>query len=157
MSPPGWLRVVRLSVADAGALAAIDAEVAPDPWTIGLAAAELGRDDRTVHGAVVDADDGRGGQVGRVVGFAAWADLAGEAHVLNVAVAADWQRRGIGGALLDAALDAVAAAGIDAVTLEVRRSNAAGLALYRRRGFASAGVRPRYYPDGEDAVILWRR
>jgi ribosomal-protein-alanine N-acetyltransferase len=40
------------------------------------------------------------------------------------------------------------------VLLEVRRSNAAAIALYRRVGFFAMGVRSRYYPDDEDAVEM---
>ena len=45
--------------------------------------------------------------------------------------------------------------GITAMTLEVRASNEPAIKLYEKMGFASAGVRPKYYPDGEDAVIMW--
>ena len=42
------------------------------------------------------------------------------------------------------------------MTLEVRPSNAAALALYAKFGFKDFGRRPRYYLDnGEDAVIMW--
>ena len=48
------------------------------------------------------------------------------------------------------------AQGVEAVTLEVRVSNEPALALYRRFGFAPAGVRGRYYRDPvEDALVLW--
>jgi ribosomal-protein-alanine N-acetyltransferase len=40
------------------------------------------------------------------------------------------------------------------VLLEVRRSNGAAIALYRRVGFFAMGVRARYYPDDEDAVEM---
>jgi ribosomal-protein-alanine N-acetyltransferase len=41
------------------------------------------------------------------------------------------------------------------VTLEVRRSNAAAIELYRRLGFEAVGVRPKYYvEDNEDAVVM---
>jgi ribosomal-protein-alanine N-acetyltransferase len=40
-------------------------------------------------------------------------------------------------------------------TLEVRRSNAAALALYRDLGYRQVGVRPNYYADeGEDAIVM---
>ena len=42
------------------------------------------------------------------------------------------------------------------VVLEVRASNAPAQALYRRAGFVVDGRRPRYYPDGEDAVLMSR-
>ena len=41
------------------------------------------------------------------------------------------------------------------VTLEVRRSNAAAVRLYRRFGFRAVGVRPNYYAeDQEDAIVM---
>ena len=48
--------------------------------------------------------------------------------------------------------------GSDSITLEVRASNKAALALYRRFGFAPSGVRKDYYKDPtEDALVLWAR
>lgn len=47
--------------------------------------------------------------------------------------------------------------GASAATLGVRAGNTAARALYRRLGFTYEGPRPGYYPDGEDAVIMWRR
>lgn len=99
---------------------------------------------------------------GRVVGVAVMAVEAGDAHLLDVAVVPDHRRRGVGRALVDAlrrlAHDEL---GVTAMTLEVRRSNAAARELYGRLGFTEAGERPEYYPDGgpgggrEPAVILW--
>ena len=43
------------------------------------------------------------------------------------------------------------------LTLEVRADNQPALALYTRFGFAPVGVRPHYYPGGEDALIMWAR
>ena len=37
----------------------------------------------------------------------------------------------------------------------VRVSNAPAIALYKSFGFEEAGIRPRYYQDGEDALIMW--
>jgi tRNA threonylcarbamoyladenosine biosynthesis protein TsaB len=94
---------------------------------------------------------------GQLVGFAGLADLAGEGHVMALAVAPAMQRRGIGRRLLEALLTEAEHAGLDGVTLEVRASDARTRRLYRRAGFVEQGVRPGYYPDGEDAVIAWRR
>lgn len=146
--------VVLLATDRVDEVMAIDAPASRDPWSRTLWIDELSRADRRYLG-VVQARPGGAGQV--LTAFAGWVDLAGEAHVMNVGVAPDARRRGLGVAVLVALLDDVATAGIDAVTLEVRRSNTAGRALYRRVGFEEAGIRPGYYPDGEDAVILWRR
>jgi ribosomal-protein-alanine N-acetyltransferase len=77
-------------------------------------------------------------------------------HVMNVSVDPDRRRRGIGTSLMDDLLTRLPSPD-DALTLEVRRSNEAALALYEGFGFKAAGVRRRYYSDnGEDAIIMWR-
>jgi len=92
-----------------------------------------------------------------VVGFAGVALYPDEAHVMTIAVDPAVQGRGIGARLVAGMLDEVARAGLAAATLEVRAGNVAARRLYRRAGFEDAGVRSAYYPDGEDAVIMWRR
>ncbi len=92
-----------------------------------------------------------------VVGYAAAIVQLGEAQVTDVVVAPARRGTGIGGRLFDALLDAVAARGARAITLEVRVDNLAAQSLYRRRGFVVEGRRPRYYADGTDALIMWRR
>ena len=55
-----------------------------------------------------------------------------------------------------ALIQAVKARGATAMTLEVRPSNAAAIALYTSFGFRDTGRRPGYYQDnGEDAIIMW--
>ena len=86
----------------------------------------------------------------------AWAILE-EAHITIVAVHPDVQRQGIGQAMLLALLIAAYQRGLERATLEVRVSNQAAIALYKKFGFREAGRRKRYYQDnGEDALILWR-
>lgn len=90
-----------------------------------------------------------------VVGFGAATRHPDEVHLLDISVAPTWRRHGIAGALV-ARLAALALAdGAEAMTLEVRVSNVPALALYGRLGFDDHGVRPGYYQDGEDAVIMW--
>jgi ribosomal-protein-alanine N-acetyltransferase len=80
-----------------------------------------------------------------------------ELHVNNLAVDPRWRRRGIAGALLEAALDHGRLQGARRAFLEVRASNMAAQGLYRRYGFEAAGVRKRYYDHPtEDAVIMKR-
>lgn len=78
-----------------------------------------------------------------------------EGHVLDLAVAPAWRRRGVGTDLLRALLAALLARGARAVTLEVRAGNLGAQALYRAAGFTVEGRRPGYYPDGEEALLLW--
>lgn len=97
-------------------------------------------------------------------GVAGWIDpdggmilvrlAADELEVLTLAVAPAARRRGIGAALLEAALGWAAAHGGQAAFLEVAEGNAPARALYARAGFLPAGRRRRYYADGGDALIL---
>jgi [ribosomal protein S18]-alanine N-acetyltransferase len=140
---------------DLAGMCALDAACFAPAWSCDAWRAELARHDRiwrVVHatGSAPDAVDGV------VAAGGLW--LAPEAaHVLRLAVAPAWRGRGLGGQLVGALVAAAARAGQHALTLEVRASNRTAVSLYRRHGFVEAGVRPCYYPDGEDAVILWRR
>jgi ribosomal-protein-alanine N-acetyltransferase len=89
-----------------------------------------------------------------IVAYAVSWHVADELHVLNVATRADRRRRGIGRALMDEVVAYARSHRVKHVLLEVRRSNAAAIALYRGLGFFAMGVRARYYPDGEDAVEM---
>ena len=81
--------------------------------------------------------------------------MAGEAHVVTVAVRQSHRRMGIGERLLIAAIEQAMEFGQDVVTLEVRASNDAARRLYEKYGFANVGRRVRYYTDNnEDAIIM---
>jgi ribosomal-protein-alanine N-acetyltransferase len=80
-----------------------------------------------------------------------------EMHILNVAVAPGWRRRGIGRWLLRFAMGKAARAGARRALLEVRAGNAEARALYADMGFARLGIRRDYYREPlEDAVVLAR-
>ena len=81
--------------------------------------------------------------------------MVDQAHIVTVAVRPELQRRGYGRLVLHGLIELAHAAGMDSVTLEVRVSNDAARALYRRYGFYEVGVRKRYYADNrEDAIIM---
>ena len=80
--------------------------------------------------------------------------MAGEAHIATLASHPDWRGCGLGLWLLLALLDAAAARGAMTSTLEVRVSNVAARKLYEKLGYEMAGMRVRYYRDGEDGLIL---
>lgn len=142
---------------DAPRVAAVAATTSTAGWSEATFDAELVRDDRRYVVAVA-APDGRSPAAGEVelVGYGGLALLAGEGHLLGLAVREQWRRQGIARRLLAALLTAAGRSGVDNVTLEVRASNAPARALYRGVGFSPTGRRPGYYPDGEDALILWR-
>jgi ribosomal-protein-alanine N-acetyltransferase len=94
---------------------------------------------------------------GELVGYCVVLAAAGEAHLLNLSIAADWQRGGHGTALLREAAALARRLGAATIFLEVRPSNLGAQALYRRFGFRKVAVRRDYYPADrgrEDALVL---
>jgi ribosomal-protein-alanine N-acetyltransferase len=81
-----------------------------------------------------------------------------EAHLLDVAVAASLQRRGLGRYLLDKAAARARGLGMASILLEVRPSNTRALDVYRHYGYAEIGRRRAYYPahqgQREDAIVM---
>ncbi len=92
---------------------------------------------------------------GRLAGLLVASVIAAVGEILNLAVARGLLRKGIGTALVEEAARRMAQAGAARVWLEVRASNGAALAFYRRLGFRETGRRPAYYRDPqEDALLL---
>jgi [ribosomal protein S18]-alanine N-acetyltransferase len=79
---------------------------------------------------------------------------ADEAEILTLAVDPGQRRRGIGAALLGAAMARAGGLGATSMFLEVAVTNRAARALYAAYGFSEAGLRRHYYTDGTDALIL---
>ena len=93
---------------------------------------------------------------GELVGYFILMAAAGEAHLLNLSVAARHQRSGHGRTLLREAVELARLRGARSVFLEVRPSNLAAQALYARFGFRRIAVRHGYYPEHsgrEDALV----
>ncbi|MDP1830976.1 MAG: GNAT family N-acetyltransferase [Geothrix sp.] len=92
------------------------------------------------------------------VAFARWACIpaAGEAELLRIAVDPAHRGGGLGRILLEACQRELAEEGMLRLYLEVRASNAAAIRLYGACGWERCGLRPGYYPDGEDAALYQR-
>lgn len=129
------------------AVLAIEGEVYPRPWSARLFEDELDRSNRAYLVA----------RVGRVVvGYAGVLMIADDGHVATVAVDPAWQGHGIATRLVAELVRAAIELGANQLTLEVRVSNLAAQAVYRRFGFAPAGARKGYYADNdEDALVMW--
>ncbi len=88
---------------------------------------------------------------GTVAGFLAYRDVGGESEILNLAVAPEKRRNGVGGALVAELL----AQAPGPVFLEVRVSNHDARKLYEKQGFRQVGLRPSYYhTPPEDGIVM---
>ena len=97
------------------------------------------------------------GDTGTVLGYAGLLVVADEGYITNVAVFPEHRRCGIAAKILEVYLNFAKANQLAFVTLEVRPTNAAAIALYQRYGFEEVGRRKNYYDlPKEDALILTR-
>jgi ribosomal-protein-alanine N-acetyltransferase len=95
---------------------------------------------------------------GRLLGFCACWNIAGELHINSLAIRPEARRQGHARRLLLEVFALSVAEGAESGTLEVRRSNTPAVALYRSLGFSVEGVRKDYYEQPrEDALVLWCR
>ena len=141
---------VEISVAAWGDLEAIhrlEVSSFPSPWRREFFESELGGESRLHFVA-----RRRGVLIGYV--FAMW--FFDEMHINKIAVTSSERRKGIAEALMDRCLDFARENSITTISLEVRQSNRGAQAFYEHLDFAALYVRPRYYPDGEAAVVMVR-
>jgi ribosomal-protein-alanine N-acetyltransferase len=138
----------RLESGDLDVVEAIERESYPTPWSRAMFDAELRKPSSLAIGAFTG--DG-------LVGYAFVSRYVDAWHVMNVAVAHAYRRRGIASALLERMFEVTGTDPRRGYTLEVRVSNAGAIQLYERLGFEQRGIRRGYYTDNrEDALIMWR-
>jgi ribosomal-protein-alanine N-acetyltransferase len=142
-------RLAAMRDADLDEVLAIESAVYTHPWSRGNFADSLRSGYACRTWRVHD----------ELVGYFVLMAAVGEAHLLNLSVAAARQRRGHGAALLAEAMRIARELGARHIFLEVRPSNQRGQALYERFGFRKVARRRGYYPAAggrEDALVLSR-
>jgi ribosomal-protein-alanine N-acetyltransferase len=77
-----------------------------------------------------------------------------EVHFTNLAVATTYQDQGVASGVIRTAMQLIEDLGEQKVTLEVKRTNQRAQGLYRRQGFSTEKILPKYYDDGTDAVFM---
>lgn len=125
----------------------IESRVYPRPWSMSLFLSELAQ--RTTRTYLVARYQGD------VIGYAGMMFTGKEAHVTNIAVDPDFHGRKVGSRLLLTVITEAIARGAGTISLEVRVSNQAAQAMYRKFGFEAVGVRKGYYIEtNEDALVM---
>ena len=136
-------------------VAALEAAVmGTDAWNEVLVADELGRADRVWWAAYAADPKMPLSAEAPLVGYAGGWVVDGDLQILKVGVDPAWRRHGIARVLLARVADDARNLGARTSSLEVRTGNAGAQALYAALGYEALGRRPRYYSDGEDALIM---
>lgn len=145
--------LITATASHAAAIAELHRRCFDEPWSVFTVRQVL-----AMPGAfgILAVEEGSGLAGEGLLGFALGRSAAGECELLSLAVAADQRRRGLGSALLDAALERARADGVGRMFLEVAEDNAVAQHLYQAYGFRQVGRRPRYYrrPRGEAMAAL---
>ena len=140
------LNIVKFKAGHVAEVAAIEAASFRDPWS-----------EHSFHELLSLTDTNWVALAGSAVaGYLVTQWVLDEIHILNIAVRSDFRRQGISAKLLQMLLDLGEQRGMRDVFLEVRVSNVSAQGLYQKHGFSVLAVRKRYYPDGEDALIMYR-
>ena len=94
-----------------------------------------------------------------IVAHAVISAAAGEGHILNLSVANNYQRRGIGKQFIEFLVDIARSKQASMIMLEVRPSNTAAINCYCATGFNEVGCRKDYYPapEGREDALLFAR
>jgi ribosomal-protein-alanine N-acetyltransferase len=137
-----------LALPDLNAIEEIERRSYTTPWSRSMFAGELAKPAALCLGAFEE---------GRLAGYLIVSRYVDAWHVMNIAVAPAFRRRGIATALLERLFELTEDASKRGYTLEVRVSNVGAIKLYERLGFSARGIRRGYYTDNrEDALIMWR-
>ncbi len=127
-------------------IAEIEKDCFSPPWSEDAYRNEI--TDPIADYAVIESD-------GKVIAYGGFWLVAGEAQITNIAVKREFRSRGFGKMLLNELISRAKAKDAQTMTLEVRVSNTPAIRLYSSFGFRNCGVRPGFYPDGENAYIMW--
>ncbi|HEX2769522.1 MAG TPA: ribosomal protein S18-alanine N-acetyltransferase [Geobacteraceae bacterium] len=135
-----------MTATDLEEVLAIENDSFPHPWNRDHFLDEL----KSVHAfPLVALDPGK-----RIIGYICPRLILDEGQILNVAVLRAFRGQSIGRILLERVLADCRERGGSTVSLEVRPSNHAAIALYQGLGFVATGIRRNYYENGEDAILM---
>ena len=144
---PGGVALRDMTAADVPVVHELERQLFPvDAWPLQMFLDELAQAETRRYLVAESA--------GHIVGYAGLMCIDPIADVQTIAVVPEQEGKGIGSALLTELIRESRLRQADDVLLEVRADNPRAQQLYLRFGFEQIHVRPRYYRDGVDALIM---
>lgn len=90
----------------------------------------------------------------KVVGYGSFHKVADFAEIMNIAVDKNFRGKGYSNLILNKMLSEAKKLNLTEIQLEVKSINYVAISLYEKYGFAIVGKRAKYYPDGNDAILM---
>jgi ribosomal-protein-alanine N-acetyltransferase len=140
-----------MRLADISTIMEIEHAVFPTPWKASAYEYEV-TSNRLASYQVLTQQ--QGDRRSKLIGYAGYWLMSGEAHVSTIAVDLEWRGKGLGELLFLNILQMACADAAHLVTLEVRKSNLSAQGLYQKYRFQVVGERPRYYEKSETAILM---
>lgn len=130
---------------DLAEISKLEQECFSDPWTQRMLADSYLNDQ--FFGSLLEEEDG-------ITAYGGMHVVGDEAEIELIATSEMYRRCGRGSKILDDLLEEAARRNVKRIFLEVRVSNAPAQLMYLKKGFQGVYARSRYYPDGEDAIVM---
>ena len=139
------IQIVKMEKAHLEAIDEIDKTCFSNPWSMKSLETEL--ENPIANYFVATLND-------KVVGYGGYWWVFFEGEITNIAVHGKYRRMGIASKILEAMIERCIETDTTAIHLEVRVSNENAIALYKKFGFREDGIRPKYYDNKEDALLM---
>ena len=148
MNNIGQMKIRRANAHDLPEIYALEQECFISPWTAELLLLDICASEQNLYYVM---------EIGeRIIGFAGINVVLDEAHIRKICIAPDMRNNGYGSLFLRELEKQARGRGAEGLTLEVRSSNKAAIAMYEHYGFRQEGLRRKYYDNKEDALIMWK-
>ena len=138
-------RIIPMTAEHVAGIKKVDDSCFESPWSLKAFESELENPIAFYFVAVKDDE---------VIGYCGYWWTFGEAQITNVAVSPEYRQKGIASALMDEMINHCREMDVFSITLEVRVSNNAAISMYEKYGFERVGLRPKYYNNKEDALLM---
>ena len=139
------IKIVPMEKCHLAAIDEIDKTCFSNPWSLKSLETELENPIANYFVAIID---------GKVAGYGGYWWVFFEGEITNIAVHEKYRRKGIASKILEAMIKKCIETDTSAIHLEVRVSNESAISLYRKFGFKEDGIRPKYYDNNEDALLM---
>lgn len=144
--------VEKMGLKDLGDVVSIERNSFSFPWTEGMFEKEIQLPISSFFIMRLKEDENC-----NTAGYAGFWKIGKEAHIINLAIAEKFRRKGFATKLLEHIIKFAGSLGLKRAILEVRVSNLPAQGLYIKAGFSNIGMRKKFYPDNnEDAIVMVR-